>query len=127
MKIKATLAICLLCPALGSAQIPLPPPDQTDLRAAYCFGILKTIGTHEQEKRRVGGYIAGRLNSVDSDGILIASKQAERDVQESIQNAVSCIAANCSTGDQQCSARCAADPVMRSKIASCIALNFLPY
>lgn len=146
MKKQALLAACAAA-GTAFAQQWMPPPDPIDLQAAYCFGLAKiTMPTNggadteallppgERAKyrahvaqqaanfNRLQGYMAGRLGIVDGTGLMIASKQAEADLNFSIASITSCVRA------------CAAPPCncgnptqIQSKIDRCKSLDFLPY
>lgn len=101
-------------------------PGPTDLRAGYCLGLLKMLDD-PGPIMKVRTYIAERLAVVDGDPIMAASRQAEKDVEASVVKAESCVKSSCSANDRGCVMQCALQPEMKTRISSCMALDFLPH
>lgn len=127
---KLIAVAALLGCALSHAQ-PLPdpmrlqPPSETDLKAAYCFGIAKQAGqTMQPQLVRLQGYLMPRSQFLDFNGLMTASRQAEIDVNADLQAIQNCVSA-CNT--RECASNCKSADAMQAKLKSCSALDFLPY
>lgn len=146
-KRKLALTAALLSCASAFAQQWSAAPTPEDLQAAYCFGLAKATmptndagdfasrlppternqyNTHVAQQqsnfKRLQGYLAGRLGVVDTTGLMIASKQAEVDLQASLASMTTCVQA------------CKAAPCnystpthIQAKVDRCRSLDFMPY
>ena len=121
------LAMAMATPTtLAQQQAAAAAPDSTDLRAGYCLGVLKMLDD-PGPIMKVRTYIADRLAVVDGEPIMAASRQAEKDIEASVVKAEACVKASCSPNDKACVMQCALQPEMKTRISSCMALDFLPH
>jgi len=120
------LAMAMATPTtFAQQQAAAATPDSTDLRAGYCLGVLKMLDD-PGPIMKVRTYIADRLAVVDGEPIMAASRQAEKDIEASVVKAEACVKSSCSPNDKSCVMQCALQPEMKTRISSCMALDFLP-
>lgn len=146
---KLLLAALLLTGAHPTSWAQGFPPEPVDLQAGYCFGLAKLSlpsskgtstmpGLSEADRaravawranleanfNRLRGYVIGRMSIIDMDGVLIASKQAELDLNAGLAAIESCVK-TCST--PACAGTCQVPAAISNKFKRCDDLSFLPY
>jgi hypothetical protein len=145
------LAAMVAVPALSAnaqqSQPPLrPPPNRTDLSAAYCIeatiqatsGVLAAgegattgknkLGESERAARRrldrLKAYITARMPQVDGSALLVEMNRAKDDATQAAQLAESC--RKTCAGASACVDRCLADKETVKRLRGCNDLRFLP-
>jgi hypothetical protein len=124
-------------------------PNETDLQAAYCSSIIKSMITtltplasvsqdyaskqmvnKELSKlndnlQRIQSYINPRLNSLDSTSILAAVKRGEEDNVRAGHDSQNCY--NSCKKDKSCLLNCIDTSKASLRMRKCNELTFLPY
>ena len=121
------LALAIAAPSalFAQQQNATAAPDSTDLRAGYCLGLLKMLDD-PGPIMKVRTYIAERLAVGDGGPIMAGSRPAGREGGGSVVRAEACVKSSCNANDRACVMQCALQPEMKTRISSCMALDFLP-
>jgi hypothetical protein len=148
----------LFVPAAATAQFVLP--TDTDLKSAYCITAIKKqldlmnqiLGAEPQgspayvyaqkmlldrnsDLNRLQSYLVPKLLSLDATGLVLASKRAERDLEEaavSTQRCTTHCASNSGSGTPDskwsaCLQTCSAEDSAVTRLGSCRSVNWLPF
>ncbi|SAK77628.1 hypothetical protein AWB81_03748 [Caballeronia arationis] len=151
--LKKKLAVLLFAqiPIHGFAQQQLQPPNDVDLRAAYCVPIVrnqvdiyqnamteppsnsqvdqaikKLAADAQQNLARLQRYLVPRMPYLDSTALLAAMAQGKDDSQRALTEATQCMA-TCQNkpNPMQCMNACTTDTMQR--VRRCSQLDWLPF
>lgn len=126
-------------------------PTDVELKTAYCIAVLDThisllrgitpetnalrrsVAEVVDKAHRLRSYLLPKLSQLESEGLVIAARRAQQDIELAIadgQEAHAC-ASRCSPGKpekvEQCSRACFQPGARQERLSSCQDLQWLPF